>query len=106
MKVTPPILEVAGRVWRRYWREALGALLYYVSASYLLHGPLAFSDPIAMAFVALAFYSIAADGEKEHDRAAIGIGLWSSAAIGCRPQLVIALVPALVVALVRMRDHR
>lgn len=204
MKVNPPILEVAGRVWRRYWREALGALvvllvqlatmprtpwendeflfaegvmkfeptiwayhphppgfplfillgkavheligdpwralvllniaaapigfvflarafrrwigdedlavcgalLYYFSASYLLHGPLAFSDPIALAFVALAFYSISAEGEREHDRAAIGIGLWSSAAIGCRPQLVIALAPALAVALVRLRDNR
>src|SRR3954447_16687029 len=204
MKVTPPILEVATRVWQRYWREALGALivltvqiatmqltpwendeflfaeavkkfeptiwayhphppgfplfvllgqamnwivndpwralvilniiaapvgfvamsrafrrwiddadlaacgalLYYFSASYLLHGPLAFSDPIAIAFVALTFYSISADGEKEHDRAAIGIGLWSSAAIGCRPQLVIALAPALAVALWRMRDNR
>jgi hypothetical protein len=202
MKVTPPILEVATRLWRRYWREALGALLvllaqiatmprtpwendeilfaegvrkfepalyhphppgfplfillgklvhelvhdpwralvyvsiaaapvgfvamarafrrwiddpdlavcgallYYFSASYILHGPLAFSDPIAIAFVALTFYSIAADGEKEHDRAAVGIGLWSSAAIGCRPQLVIALVPVLIIALLRMPNRK
>src|SRR5690349_4957495 len=115
MKSTPPILEVAARLCRGYWREAAGALitlivqiatigfvalsrafrrwigdadlavcgalLYYFSASYLLHGPLAFSDPIAIAFVALAFHSMAVDGEQEHDRAAIGIGLWSSAAI-------------------------
>ena len=85
---------------------ACGALLYYFSASYLIHGSLAFSDPIAIAFVALAFYSMAVVGEREHDRAAIGIGLWSSAAIGCRPQLVIALTPALVLALVRLPDWR
>jgi len=83
-----------------------GALLYYFSASYLIHGSLAFSDPIAIAFVALAFYAIAVEGEQEHDRAAIGIGLWSSAAIGCRPQLLVALAPVLVIALVRMRTWR
>lgn len=85
---------------------ACGALVYYFSASYLLHGPLAFSDPVAIAFTALAFYSIAIEGEAEHDRAAIGVGLWSSAAIGCRPQLVVALAPALVYAFVRLRDNR
>src|SRR6185436_17445466 len=98
------------RAFRRWTDDAdlavCGALFYYFSASYLLHGPLAFSDPTAIAFVALTFYSIAADGEKEHHRAAIGIGLWSSAAIGCRPQLVIALAPVLLLTLVRMRDNR
>lgn len=98
------------RAFRRWIDDAdlavCGALLYYLSASYILHGPLAFSDPIALAFVALTFYSIAADGEKEHDRAAIGIGLWSSAAIGCRPQLVIALVPVLLIAFLRMPNRK
>jgi len=109
--VATPIGFVAmSRVFSRWIGDAdlavCGALIYYFSASYLIHGSLAFSDPIAIAFAALAFYSIAAEGEKEHDRAAIGIGLWSSAAIGCRPQLVIAFVPVLVVALVRMRNMR
>lgn len=109
--IAAPIGFVAlSRAFRRWIGDAdlavCGALLYYFSASYLLHGPLAFSDPIAIAFVALAFHSMAVDGEQEHDRAAIGIGLWSSAAIGCRPQLVIALAPALVIALVRMRGNR
>lgn len=109
--VATPIGFVAmARAFRRWIDDpdlaACGALLYYFSASYFLHGSLAFSDPIAIAFVALTFYSIAADGEKEHDRAAIGIGLWSSAAIGCRPQLVIALIPVLLIALFRMRDNR
>jgi len=109
--VATPIGFVAmSRAFSRWIGDAdlavCGALIYYFSASYLIHGSLAFSDPIAIAFAALAFYSIAADGEKEHDRTAIGIGLWSSAAIGCRPQLVIAFVPVLVVALVRMRDMR
>src|ERR1043165_5591367 len=109
--IAAPIGFVAlSRAFRRWIGDpdlaVCGALLYYFSASYLLHGPLAFSDPIAIAFVALTFYSMAVDGEEEHDRAAIGIGLWSSAAIGCRPQLVIALAPALVVALVRMRGNR
>src|SRR4051812_31668514 len=109
--VATPIGFVAmSRAFRRWIGDAdlavCGALIYYFSASYLIHGSLAFSDPIAIAFAALAFYSIAAYGEREHDRAAIGIGLWSSAAIGCRPQLVIALTPALVVAFVRLRDWR
>jgi len=109
--IATPIGFVAmSRAFRRWTGDAdlavCGALLYYFSASYILHGSLAFSDPIAIAFVALMFYSIAADGEKEHDRAAIGIGLWSSAAIGCRPQFVIAIAPALLVALLRMRDNR
>ena len=106
-----PIGFVAmSRAFRRWIDDAdlavCGALLYYFSASYLLHGSLAFSDPIAMTFVALAFYCIAAEGEHEHDRAAIGIGLWSSAAIGCRPQLVIAMTPALLVAFFRMPTWR
>lgn len=109
--VATPIGFVAmSRAFRRWIDDAdlavCGALLYYFSASYLLHGSLAISDPIAIAFAALAFYSMAAEGEREHDRAAIGIGLWSSAAIGCRPQLVIAFAPALLVVLVRMRDWR
>jgi hypothetical protein len=109
--VAAPIGFVAmARAFRRWTDDpdlaVAGALVYYFSASYILHGPLAFSDPIAIAFVALTFYSVAADGEKEHDRAAIGIGLWSSAAIGCRPQLVIAMIPVLIVALVRMRSNR
>src|SRR4029078_7484126 len=59
-----------------------------------------------MAFVPVAFSCTAAEGECEHARAAIGIGLWSSAAIGCRPQLVVAIAPALLVAFFRMRDWR
>ncbi|HKS21943.1 MAG TPA: hypothetical protein VJZ76_04030 [Thermoanaerobaculia bacterium] len=106
-----PIGFVAmSRAFRRWIDDAdlavCGAFLYYFSASYLLHGSLAFSDPIAMTFVALAFYCIAAEGEGEHARAAIGIGLWSSAAIGCRPQIVIAMTPALIVAFVRLSDWR
>src|ERR1041385_7462491 len=109
--IAAPIGFVAmSRAFRRWIGDAdlavCGALLYYFSASYLLHGPLAFSDPIAIAFVALTFYSMSVDGEQEHDRAAIGIGLWSSAAIGCRPQILIALAPALLVALIRLNSNR
>jgi hypothetical protein len=107
---TPIGFFAMSRAFRRWLDDAdlavCGALLYYFSASYLLHGPLAFSDPIAIAFVALMFYCIAAEGEQEHDRAAIGIGLFASAAIGCRPQLVVAIAPVLVIALVRMRTSR
>src|SRR6266540_2036939 len=109
--VAAPVGFVAlARAFSRWIDDAdlavCGALVYYFSASYLVHGSLAFSDPLALAFLALAFYAIATEGEAEHDRAAIGIGLWSSAAIGCRPQLVIALIPVLIIVLVRMRSNR
>src|SRR5436190_17781746 len=89
------------------------ALLCYFSASMLVHGTLALSDGPAVAFVALALWAISvtpsvSEGpggsggapavevgaarparslaharDDGHERNAMAIGLWSSAAIGC-----------------------
>ena len=83
-----------------------GALLYYFSASMLVHGTLALSDGAAMMFLALTLFAVAVQPGEDHERNAMAVGLWSSAAIGCRPQLLIPLLPLLAVALWRMRTHR
>jgi len=106
---------------------AAASLIYFLSASMMIHGPLALSDPVAMTFVALALAAISAESgegraeerrarssvsalpsppDNGHERAAILAGLWTSCAIGCRPQLVIPLAPLLAIAIWRMRTHR
>jgi hypothetical protein len=79
-----------------------GALLYYFSASMLVHGTLALSDGASIAFLALALLALSGN----HARDPMLLGLWSSAAIGCRPQLVLPMLPLLAVALWRMRTNR
>jgi len=84
-----------------------GALLFYFSASMLVHGTLALSDGPSIAFLGLAFWAMSRAGDEPHDRNAIAIGLWTSAAIGCRPQLVVPLLPAFAVSLWQLRtNHR
>ncbi len=112
-----------------------GALLYYFSASMLVHGALALSDGVAMAFVALVILTLStsegegsvwvggagnipqraapphrsfpfAGAQGQDDRNAILLGLWSSAAIGCRPQLALPILPMLAVALWRTAGKR
>lgn len=83
-----------------------GALLYYFSASMLVHGTLALSDGPAMMFLGLALWAISTPHDEEHERNAIAIGLWTSAAIGTRPQLLIPIAPMLIVALLQMRTLR
>lgn len=83
-----------------------GALLYYFSASMLVHGTLALSDGPAMMFVSLALFAISSAHEAEHERNAIAIGLWTSAAIGTRPQLLVPIAPMLIIALLQMRTLR
>ncbi|HKO55459.1 MAG TPA: DUF2723 domain-containing protein, partial [Thermoanaerobaculia bacterium] len=99
----------------RYFRAILGdpdlavcgALLFYFSASALLHSTLALSDVASLAFVALALISIVRVGEEgEHERDAILVGVWCSAAIGVRPQLLLPVLPMLGVALWQMRTLR
>ncbi|HXT52660.1 MAG TPA: hypothetical protein VN811_16595 [Thermoanaerobaculia bacterium] len=108
-------------------REAIGvgvagALLFCLSPPMLLYGPLALSDAPALAFVALmlaaaarlrdgvalaAAVGLADDGPHEsaaelpqHSlRAALALGAFAAAAVGCRPQLVVAVVPAAIVGL-------
>jgi hypothetical protein len=83
-----------------------GALLYYFSASMLVHGTLALSDGASLAFLALAFHAMSRPQDVAHERNAIALGLWSSAAIGCRPQLLLPMIPMLAIALWRMPTKR
>ncbi|HEV7488314.1 MAG TPA: hypothetical protein VGQ65_21780 [Thermoanaerobaculia bacterium] len=82
------------------------ALIYYFSASMLVHGTLALSDGPAMMFLGLALFAISSPHDAEHDRNAIAIGIWTSAAIGTRPQLLIPIAPMLIIALLQMRTMR
>src|SRR5207244_5691436 len=56
-----------------------GPLLYYFSASMLVHGTLALSDGVAIAFLALVILSVS---EGSGGAGGALLGLWSSAAIG------------------------
>lgn len=83
-----------------------GALLYYFSASMLVHGTLALSDGPAMMFLGLALFAISSPHAEQHERNAIAIGIWTSAAIGTRPQLLVPIAPMLIVALLQMHTMR
>src|SRR3954451_8186314 len=83
-----------------------GAVLYYFSASMLVHGTLALSDGPAMMFLGLALFAISRPHDAEHDRNAIAIGIWTSAAVGTRPQLLIPIAPMLIIAILQMRTMR
>jgi len=71
---------------------AAAALLFYLSAGMLIHSPLALADATAIMFLALLFHALSIES-------AIGAAVFASAAIGCRPQLAIPLLPALAIAL-------
>ena len=79
-----------------------GALVFYFSASMLVHGTIALSDGASIAFLALALLALTQNTE----RSALMLGIWSSAAIGCRPQLVVPIVPMLLIAVWQMRTLR
>ena len=109
--VAAPIGFVAlARAFRNWIGDAdlavCGALLYYFSASMLVHGTLALSDGPAMMFVALALFAISSPHDDAHERNAIFIGLCTSAAIGVRPQLVVPIAPMLIIAILQMRTLR
>jgi hypothetical protein len=109
--IAAPIGFVAlSRAFRNWTGDAdlavCGALLYYFSASMLVHGTLALSDGPSMMFVALALFAISSPHDAGHERNAIAIGIWTSAAIGTRPQLLIPIAPMLVIALLQMRTMR
>jgi hypothetical protein len=76
-----------------------GALLFQLSPAMLVQGPLPMSDPPALMFLALALAAGAILWEKGSSGAALGLGAAASAAIGCRPQLALAVLPMLAVAL-------
>lgn len=83
-----------------------GALVFYLSAGMLVHSSIAMADSATLMFLALAFYASSCFPEAPTERRALAIGLWSACAIGCRPQIAIALVPALAVQLIWLRTMR
>ena len=83
-----------------------GALIFYFSASMLVHGTLALSDGPAMMFVALLLWAATAFPDRFTERRAIALGLAASAAIGTRPQLVVSVLPLFLFLLVWTRSAR
>ncbi len=78
---------------------AAGALLFYLSPVMLVQAPLPMSDPPALMFISLALWAAVVLQQSGSAWAAIGLGASASAAIGCRPQLALAVLPMLAVAL-------
>lgn len=74
-----------------------GALLFHLSPTMLVYGPLPLSDAPALMFLAL--FLAAAARLPGSALAAIATGVFASGAIGCRPQLALSVLPALAVAL-------
>ncbi|HEX3556756.1 MAG TPA: glycosyltransferase family 39 protein [Thermoanaerobaculia bacterium] len=82
-----------------------GALLFQLSPVMLVQGTLPMSDPPALMFLALALASAAVLENGGGTWAATGLGAAASAAIGCRPQLALVVLPMLAVALWRAPDR-
>jgi Dolichyl-phosphate-mannose-protein mannosyltransferase len=83
-----------------------GALLFQLSPAMLVQGPLPMSDPPALMFLALALAAGAALRDGGGRASALALGGFASAAIGCRPQLALIVLPALAVALVQSPSWR
>jgi hypothetical protein len=80
-----------------------GALLFHLSPAMLLYGPLALSDPPPTMFLAVMLAGAARlrvlPAGASATMPALALGAGAAAAIGCRPQLVLAAGFALLVAL-------
>ncbi len=76
-----------------------GALLFQLSPVMLVQGTLPMSDPPALMFLALGLAAAAILHDGGGAWAAAGLGAAASAAIGCRPQHALIVLPMLVVAL-------
>lgn len=76
-----------------------GAILFQLSPAMLVQGPLPMSDPPALMFLALALAAGAILRDGGGLWSALGLGAAASAAIGCRPQLALVVLPVLAVAL-------
>lgn len=74
-----------------------GALLFHLSPTMLVYGPLPLSDAPALMFLAL--FLAAAARLPGSALVSIATGAFASGAIGCRPQLALSVLPALAVAL-------
>lgn len=78
---------------------AAGSLVFYLSAGMLIHSSLALADATAIMFLSLALSAFARESP-------LAAGIFASAAIGCRPQFAVPLVPAFGLALLWMRGWR
>jgi hypothetical protein len=76
-----------------------GALLFQLSPVMLVQGTLPMSDPPALMFLALGLAAAAILHDTGSLWAAAGLGAAASAAIGCRPQHALIVLPMLAVAL-------
>ncbi|HEX3531585.1 MAG TPA: glycosyltransferase family 39 protein [Thermoanaerobaculia bacterium] len=76
-----------------------GAILFHLSPAMLIYGPLPLSDPPALMFLSLALAAAARLRESASPGPALALGAAASAAVGCRPQLALAVLPMLAVAL-------
>lgn len=76
-----------------------GALLFQLSPVMLVQGTLPMSDPPALMFLALGLAAAAILHDTSSVWAAAGLGAAASAAIGCRPQHALIVLPMLAVAL-------
>jgi hypothetical protein len=109
--VAAPVGFIAmARAFRNWMDDAdlavCAALIFYFSASMMVHGTLALSDGVSIAFVGLAMWAVSQPHDAEHQRTAIAVGLWCSAAIGCRPQLLVPILPMMLIAMWRMSTMR
>jgi hypothetical protein len=84
---------------------AAGSALFHLSPTLLVYGPLALSDAPALMFLALA---LAASTRLPAGNLgwAAAFGAFASAAIGCRPQLALSVLPMVAVALALNRGFR
>jgi hypothetical protein len=85
---------------------AAGALLVYFSAAVLVHGTLPMSDSPALMFFALALLAARRAVDSEAAPSAIAMAACCSAAIGVRPQYLVAVLPLFAVGLWQMRTMR
>ncbi len=85
---------------------AAGAILFSFSPAMLVHSTLAMSDPPAVAFLALALWTASRVRDLSTAARAIAVGVLFSAAVGCRPQLVVAVLPTFAVVLLQMKGWR
>ncbi|HYG65660.1 MAG TPA: hypothetical protein VEL74_23960 [Thermoanaerobaculia bacterium] len=82
-----------------------GSVLFHLSPTLLVYGPLALSDSPALMFLSLAL-AAAARLPEGTTAAALALGAAAAAAVGSRPQLCIAVLPLLAVALAFARGWR
>jgi hypothetical protein len=80
-----------------------GSLLVHLSPALLVHGPLALSDPAALMFLSLMLLAAARIESTPTLRDALLLGTFASAAIGCRPQYAVPIVPVFLVLALRIR---